>query len=490
VIDQTTDEAKKQMKVEKDLMDIEHVWKNDPISDLYIVKSKSKADEEFYKVGSTDNIMTLIEDHTAILATHKASAFYKNFDVEIDLWEDNIAKMNETLDLLIQATTKWQYLESIFCGQPDIIRMLGEEDAKFQKSNKIFKAQMVRVNKDKNCYKALITGVSNFTKTLSDMVANFETIQKSLVQFLESKRGKFPRFYFLPNDDLLEIIGMGKNPEPLNKHIQKIFNGVVSLEAEPAPKGSSAKYYIKSLLAENNEESIELDAGATDGKKLEVDQNVEEWLGNKESGLIVRMREALQRLFRVVANDTNQNRRIREHSYMKQWITGQKGQILVTAAQIEWTKLCHDALGQIDKITVNPSSNNHPIKTLKTTYRKKCNIYIDVVEKTPGLTALDRKKLTALIIIEQHHSEVIDRFFLNKQIKRTHFDWLSQLRFTLNEPDAAENLFMVTCEQMSAVFDYGYEYQGNVPRLVITALTDRAYMTLTTALAMFRGGAP
>jgi hypothetical protein len=132
---------------------------------------------------------------------------------------------------------------------------------------------------------------------------------------------------------------------------------------------------------------------------------------------------------------------------MKQWITGQKGQILVTACQIEWTKLCHDALGQIEKLSsVNPSSNSHPIKTLKTTYRKKCNIYIDVVEKTPGLTALDRKKLTALIIVEQHHSEIIDKFFANKQIKRNHFDWLSQLRFTLNEPDAAENLFMVSVE--------------------------------------------
>jgi dynein heavy chain len=127
---------------------------------------------------------------------------------------------------------------------------------------------------------------------------------------------------------------------------------------------------------------------------------------------------------------------------------------------------------------------------LKTTYKKKCNIYIDVVEKTPGLTKLDRKKLETLIIIEQHHSEVIDKFFLNKQIKRNHFDWLSQLRFTLTEPDAAENLFMVGCEQMTAKFDYGYEYQGNVPRLVITQLTDRAYMTLTSALSMFRGGAP
>jgi dynein heavy chain 2 len=42
---------------------------------------------------------------------------------------------------------------------------------------------------------------------LDEILEALEQCQKALNDFLEEKRNKFPRFYFLGDDDLLEILG-------------------------------------------------------------------------------------------------------------------------------------------------------------------------------------------------------------------------------------------------------------------------------------------
>ena len=249
-IDELAHSAKKQLKIEKGLSEIKRIWEEDPAANLDISKERSKADnEEFFKVNGTENIIALIEDHSAQLANFKSSPYYKQFNEKIDFWENNIASITETLELLIQVQGKWLYLESIFKGQPDLSKQLAKECAAFLKINGIFKTEMVRINKEQNCYRALIVNVKDFLKTLIELNRGLESIQKQLQQFLEAKRGMFPRFFFLSNEDLLEIIGQAKDPEPINKHIKKIYEGINKLFAISTGKGLQKVYTIQKLIA-------------------------------------------------------------------------------------------------------------------------------------------------------------------------------------------------------------------------------------------------
>ncbi len=75
----------------------------------------------------------MIEEHTQQLSVMKSSAFYKNFDDKIDFWDGNISQITETLETLMNVQSKWQYLESIFKGQPDLSKQLPGEAATFSK---------------------------------------------------------------------------------------------------------------------------------------------------------------------------------------------------------------------------------------------------------------------------------------------------------------------------------------------------------------------
>lgn len=73
---------------------------------------------------------------------------------------------------------------------------------------------MTKLHEDPNAKRG--THTDNLLGTLNTMNTTLEAIQRSLDMYLETKRQFFPRFYFLSNDDLLEILGQSKNPDAVS----------------------------------------------------------------------------------------------------------------------------------------------------------------------------------------------------------------------------------------------------------------------------------
>lgn len=61
--------------------------------------------------------------------------------------------------------------------------------------------------------------IPGIREKLPEMAQQLDVCQKALSEFLEDKRSLFPRFYFIGDDDLLEILGQSKTPEVIQVRV-------------------------------------------------------------------------------------------------------------------------------------------------------------------------------------------------------------------------------------------------------------------------------
>ncbi len=217
--------ANKELAIEQALESLKERWREQKIE---MAEYKSV----YFKVRSTEDLFTALEDDQVAISTIKASPFFMAFEEDILCWEKILAHISEVIELVLAVQRCWMYLESIFMTSEDIRKQLPTESMLFDEVNKSFKSITSSMANDSNAKRA--THQDGMLELLNGMDSKLDRIQKSLDQYLETKRMYFPRFYFLSNDDLLEILGHQKDPDQVQKHIKKCYEGIQNLTLIPA----------------------------------------------------------------------------------------------------------------------------------------------------------------------------------------------------------------------------------------------------------------
>lgn len=146
---------------------------------------------------------------------------------QVDSWQKKLSLFADTIDEWVGVQRDWMYLENIFSAE-DICTQLPDEARKFQNVDADWNSTMRSVSLDPRalvCISEDKFGAPD--KLLSLMRINkyvLEDVQKSLEAYLRVKREAFPRFYFLSNDELLEILAQAtRNPRAVEKTSPEMF---------------------------------------------------------------------------------------------------------------------------------------------------------------------------------------------------------------------------------------------------------------------------
>ncbi|XP_071951365.1 cytoplasmic dynein 2 heavy chain 1-like isoform X2 [Antedon mediterranea] len=388
------------------------------------------------------DLVTQVGDNQSLLQSLKDSPYYKGFLDKATLWEQRLADLDEYLHNLNQVQRKWVYLVPIF-GRG----ALPKEQGRFRRVDEDFRSIMMDVTRDNRLLSFVARpGLRN---TLVTELDQLQRCQKALNEYLEEKRSVFPRFYFIGDDDLLEILGQSTNPTVIQSHLKKLFAGIHSVDFD---EGCKHILTMKSLEGE----VVPL------LKPVEIIPEVEIWLGRLAVEMTATLQKLLLECLQAYKNDSSSG--VDPSKY--------PSQILCLADQIQFTEQCEAAI------------KGNSLQQFLSEVEGQLDAYTQANVQIGGQKDVLELKLKALILDTIHGIEVVQKLMKNNITSTDEWLWQKQLRYYTRNDDIA------IMRMVDAEFEYTYEYQGNASKLVHTPLTDKCYLTLTQGMYMGMGGNP
>lgn len=440
------DKSVKEMAMEKVLNDLDTNWKILEFSTDTHDRTRLKV------IRVSEEILETLEENQVQLQNMMSSKFIAHFLEKVSQWQILLSNADQVIVSWMEVQRKWMYLESIFIGSEDIRNQLPDEAKRFEDVDKNFKLLLSDIVSNLNVIKA--TNKVGLYEKLDNLLKQLVLCEKALNDYLETKRLAFPRFYFVSAADLLDILSNGNSPELVARHLTKLYDSLAKLLFLKGTK------MAEKMISKENDEMVPFK------EPCDCSGKVENWLNR----LTDAMRITLHELFKksVIAYDEKPR---------EVWVFDWPAQPALCTTQIWWTSEVNVAFAKLEEGYENSMRD----------YQKKQIFQLNsLIELLLGeLTVGDRQKIMTICTIDVHSRDVVSKMITQKVETSSAFQWQSQLRHRWDRDQ--DECFANICD---AEFRYDYEYLGNTPRLVITPLTDRCYITLTQSLHLIMGGAP
>ncbi|XP_069675994.1 dynein axonemal heavy chain 7 isoform X3 [Periplaneta americana] len=413
--------------------------------DIFFTVNKWK-DTDIPILSQLADIQAVMDDHYVKTLSMRGSAFVKPYEAEVLSWYEKLTRMMKTVEEWGEVQAQWLYLLPIFSSE-DIVNQMPTQGKLFQEVDKVYRGLMNAVLKNP---KVIVTSsASGVYESLLHCVENLEMINDGVAAYLETKRLYFPRFFFLSNDEMLEILSETKDPLRVQPHLKKCFEGIAKL-------GFDADLNIYSMFSGEGEEISMVDNIST----VEARGSVEIWLVQVEEKMILSVKNEIWKSFLAYPQTAR-----------PKWVLEWPGQVVLCVSMIYWTAEVHDVLKQGDLLALKSYHNG---------LQAQLNEVVVLVRGK--LLKGARITLGALVVLDVHARDVVEELISNKVFSEQDFKWLAQLRYYWTGDTQVRIV--------NATVNYAYEYLGNTPRLVITPLTDRCYRTLIGAYHLHLNGAP
>lgn len=385
-IQEISGQASGEARLEDSLKKIDTVWKS---QELVVATHRDVRD--VYVLAGVDELQAVLDDSNITITTIAASRHIGQLKPRVDEWVRQLDLFGRTLEEWLACQQSWIYLEAIFSA-PDIQRQLPHETKMFTVVDKNWKEIMRNVAKYPLALPAMTqNGYIDVMKKNNSML---EQITRCLEAYLEVKRVAFPRFYFLSNDELLEILAQTKNPHAVQPHLRKCFDAVARIEfgmRDGEKKGEKVLTNEILKMVSPEGEKVEFNRG------LKARGSVEDWLGKVEEAMFTALKRRMKYAYQVVkAMD-----RI-------PWLSDLPSQVVLTVSQQQWADEVHQIL--------DSSEDSSEVVKQMIEFEKKSMTDLSTLAAMArkNLTPLLRKVLCALITVDVHAKDTISSMIQNR----------------------------------------------------------------------------